>query len=112
MTTQISNGVTIQFLYFSGCPSYKQGLKNLKQVLKELDLDENFEMINIDSGEKAKEYNFIGSPTIRINSIDLDPNAREKEVTGYKGCRIYQTEKGIQGSPTVEMIKKFIQENL
>ena len=82
----------IEFLYFSGCPSYKQGLKNLKQALGELGLDENLETINIDSDEKAKEYSFIGSPTIRINEVDLDPNARNKEVTGYKGCRIYQTE--------------------
>lgn len=102
----------IQFLYFSGCPSYQQGLENLKQALKEMDLAEDFEMINIDSDENAREFQFIGSPTIRINGFDLDANARDKEVTGYKGCRIYQTEKGIQGSPTIEMIKKFIQENL
>lgn len=100
----------IQVLYFSGCPSYKKGLENLKQALRELNLPEDFEMINIDSDEKAKEYNFIGSPTIRINGEDLDPKARETKVTGYKGCRIYQTEEGIKGAPTVEMIKKALRQ--
>lgn len=100
----------IEFLYFEGCPSYKQGLENLRQALRELNLPEDFEMINIDSDEKAREYNFIGSPTIRINGQDIDLRAREAKVTGYKGCRIYQTEEGIKGAPTVEMIKKAIRE--
>lgn len=96
----------IQFLYFSGCPSYKQGLENLKQALKELQLPEDFEMINIKTDEMAKEYHFIGSPTIVINGQDIDPKARDAKVTGYKGCRIYQTEQGLKGAPTIEMIKK------
>ena len=101
----------IQLLYFSGCPSYKDGLENLKQALKELDLKEDFEMINIETDEMAQEYNFIGSPTIRINGEDIDPRARDAKVTGYKGCRIYQTEEGLKGTPTVEMIKKTIKED-
>lgn len=99
----------IQLLYFSGCPSYKEGLENLKQALRELGLKEDFEMINIETDEMAKEYQFIGSPTIRINERDIDLRARGAQVTGFKGCRIYQTEKGILGAPTVEMIKKAAQ---
>ena len=102
----------IEFLYFEGCPSYKQGLENLKQALRELNLPEDFEMINIDTDEKAKEYNFIGSPTIRIDGKDLDPRAEKAQLTGYKGCRIYQTPEGIKGFPTVEMIKEAIEKNL
>lgn len=100
----------IQFLYFDGCPSYKQGLENLKQALRELALPEDFEMINMDSDKKAEEYSFIGSPTIRINGEDIDPRVKDAKVTSHKGCRIYQTEEGIKGAPTVEMIKKIIQE--
>lgn len=99
----------IELLYFSGCPSYKEGFKNLKLALRELGLKEDFEMVNIETDKMAKEYHFIGSPTIRINGEDLDPRAREAKVTGYKGCRIYQTEEGIKGAPTVEMIKKALQ---
>lgn len=100
----------VQLLYFSGCPSYKDGLKNLKQALKELGLPEDIEMVNIETDEMAREYNFIGSPTIRINGEDLDLRARGAKVAGYKGCRIYQTEEGIKGAPTVEMIKKALQQ--
>lgn len=100
----------IQLLYFSGCPSYKDGLENLKQALRELSLKEDFEMINIETDQMAQEHNFIGSPTIRINRVDIDPKARNAKVTGYKGCRIYQTEEGLKGTPTVETIKKAIKE--
>lgn len=100
----------LQFLYFEGCPSYKEGLENLKKALKELGLPEDFEMINVDTDEKARQYNFIGSPTIRINGKDLDTRAEKARVTGYKGCRIYQTPQGLKGAPTVEMIKEAIKE--
>lgn len=99
----------IQLLYFSGCPSYKEGEENLRQALKELGLGEDIEMINIETDEMAKEYKFIGSPTIRVDDRDLDPRAEGAKVTGYKGCRIYQTPEGIKGAPTIEMIKKAIQ---
>lgn len=100
----------IQFLYFSGCPSYRGGLENLKQALRELGLKEDFEIINIETDEMAQEHNFIGSPTIRINGEDIDPKARDVKVAGYKGCRIYQTEEGLKGTPIVEMIKRAIKE--
>lgn len=110
MTTQISNGVKIQLLYFEGCPSYQQGLENLRLALRKLNLPEDFEMINIETDKMAQEYHFIGSPTIRINGEDIDSRARKAKVTGHKGCRIYQTEEGLKGAPTIEMIKKVIQE--
>lgn len=100
----------IQFLYFSGCPSYREGLESLKQTLRQLGLKENFEMVNIETDEMAKEYRFFGSPTIRINGEDIDPKARGAKITGYKGCRIYQTEEGIKGAPTIGMIKKALKE--
>lgn len=100
--------MAIQFLYFEGCPSYKNGLENLKLALEELGMEEDVEMINIETNEMAQRYHFIGSPTIRIDGKDIDHRAEGAKVTGYKGCRIYQTEQGLKGAPSVEMIKKVL----
>lgn len=102
----------IQLLYSDGCPAWQGGLKNLKTALKELNLSEDLiEMVNIKTDEEAKKYQFIGSPTIRVDSKDIDPTAQGQTVS-RQGCRIYKTPKGIKGEPTVQMIKEFIQKRL
>lgn len=102
----------IQLLYFDGCPSWQGGLKNLKQAFKELNLSEDLiEMVNVKTDEEAQKYKFIGSPTIRIDSEDIDPIAQGQTIS-RQGCRIYKTPEGIKGEPTVQMIKEFIQKKL
>jgi hypothetical protein len=102
----------IQFLYFDGCPSWQGGLKNLKHALTEMNLsDEAIEILNIKTDEEAKKYQFIGSPTIRVDGEDIDPAASD-QITSRRGCRIYKTPEGIKGEPTVQMIKEFIEKRL
>lgn len=98
----------IEFLYFDGCPSYKEALKSLEEVIVELGIKPEVVKINVVDNQTAKKYRFIGSPTIRINGKDL---VEEKGTSVYKrGCRIYMTKEGIRGIPDREMIKKAILE--
>lgn len=94
----------IELLFFEGCPSYKDALKNLKDAIAEENIETEIEMINVDSPEKAGQYGFQGSPSIRIDGSDL-----ENSNDGYNySCRIY-TIKGEQtGIPTKEFIREKI----
>lgn len=53
----------------------------------ELNLSLTVKKTKITSDEEAKRHKFPGSPTVRINGVDIDPAA--KETTGYIDCRIY-----------------------
>lgn len=98
----------IEFLYFDGCPSYKEALKSLGEVIAQLGIKPEVVEINIVNNQMAKKHRFIGSPTIRVSGKDL---VEEKGASVYKrGCRIYQTEEGIKGIPSKGMIKKAILE--
>jgi len=61
----------IQFLYILDCPWCLKTKKLLRESLKELKIEAEVEEILIDSDEKAKKYQFIGSPTIRVNGKDI-----------------------------------------
>ena len=94
----------IEFLYFEGCPSYIDGLKNLKEVLKEDNIESDIEMINVDSLDKAEKFAFQGSPSIRIDGIDL-----ENRNEGYNySCRIYTINGEKTGIPSKEFIREKI----
>ncbi len=99
----------IQLLYFDGCPSWQTALANLRQVIETESLDFQVHLIEITSSQQAQEERFLGSPSFRLNSVDLWPETR----TRYNmSCRVYQTDQGMRGSPTVEMLREKIQEIL
>ena len=95
----------IELYYFDGCPSYIEALENLKKALKLEGLLEDIEMIHVDSDNDAQTKRFIGSPTIRIDGVDIEgPDAEKK---GYSfSCRIYANSGGLLGWPSVEKIRK------
>jgi len=92
----------VEILYTDACPFWKETLRALKEVMKELNLDIAVRKTKIANEEEAKRYRFPGSPTVRINGVDIDPAA--KETVGYIGCRIYSYKGRTYEYPPREMI--------
>jgi hypothetical protein len=100
----------VEFLYFDGCPNHKRAFEILKGVLEEENLYTEIYSVNVNSEEKAKELQFLGSPTIRINGLDIDKESRSLTDFGVK-CRIYVIEGKIMGVPSKEMIRDAIRDS-
>jgi len=98
-----SNSVKVEVLYFSGCPSWKQTVEDLKSVLAEKGVNPDFKLIRIESDVDAKSKKFPGSPTIRINDQDLFPTDQPNYCLQ---CRVYSTPDGMLATPTREMLKE------
>ena len=96
----------IELLYFDDCPSWQKGLENLKQALSQLDIKASVEMTAVETEAAALAQRFQGSPTIRVNGEDLFPTGHESYALG---CRVYQTPDGIQGVPTIKMIREALE---
>jgi hypothetical protein len=59
--------------------------------------------------EDAEKLRFLGSPSIRINDLDVDKSARKSTDYGIM-CRVYITESGMSGYPPVNTIREAIRE--
>ncbi len=94
--------VRVQLLYFDGCPSYGVAVERLRQVLADCGLDDDPELVRVDTEHEARTLRFPGSPTIRIDGKDLFPI--QGIGTAGLGCRVYRTPEGLSGAPTIEMI--------
>ena len=94
-----------ELFYFDDCPSYTQALENLKRALQLEQLPDEVEMIEVADPADAQTKRFIGSPTIRIDGIDVEgPDA---ETRGYAyGCRVYTGEGRMAGWPSVDRIRQ------
>lgn len=96
--------MNVELYYFDDCPSYEKALANLKEGIRAEGLPQSVTMVEVVSEEDAQTKRLIGSPTIRIDGIDVEgPEADER---GYAfGCRVYSDNGSIAGWPAVETIR-------
>jgi hypothetical protein len=78
---------------FDGCPNYAQYLPRLQALLADAGLDVEIALWRIESEEAAVEERFLGSPTVRIDGQDVEPNASLRTQYGLQ-CRLYHTASG------------------
>lgn len=93
----------IELLYFDGCPSWENSLKNLEVALLEENLSASIEMVKVTDDDEAMRLKFLGSPHFRVNGHDLWPEERESYSLS---CRVYPTPEGFKGFPTVAMLRQ------
>ena len=92
----------VEFLYFEGCPSYIKTLENLKEILSDEKIESELKLIKVESPSEAEFHGFQGSPSIRINGVDL-----EGKKDGYSyNCRLYKIDGKLTGIPGKEYILK------
>ena len=95
--------VTLQ--YFDGCPNWKETEAHIEALQAE-GFEVGFERQLIDTPEAAEQHGFRGSPTVIIDGEDpfADPDA----PVGLS-CRVYATEAGYGGSPSLEQLRTAFQ---
>lgn len=86
--------------YFDGCPNWQITDAHLRQLSRVHQIEVDYELI--DSIEKAEEAGFRGSPTVLIEGVD--PFSKKEAPVGL-ACRIYQTDDGPVGSPTLRQLQ-------
>jgi hypothetical protein len=84
--------VRIEFLYWDGCPSHPEALALLEDVLAERGVDVPIELCEVGSDDEAVALGFPGSPTIRIDGRDIDPEGADARPS--LTCRIYRLPDG------------------
>ena len=97
----------IEVLYFSGCPNHPPVIKTIAEVLREYGLQEQITEINVTDSDHAVALEFPGSPTIRIDGTDIEPDLPQTNSYGLM-CRTYMVDDKRQGVPRREWIRDAI----
>jgi hypothetical protein len=93
----------VKVLYFDDCPNWKIARQRLDQVVGAAGMAGRVEVTyqTVETDEEAVRVGFRGSPTILVDG--RDPWA-QNAVTGGLSCRIYTTEHGPDGAPSVAQL--------
>jgi hypothetical protein len=96
----------IEFLFWSDCPSFPGARRLLGEVMAELGMDLPVEEIEVLTDQEAERLAFPGSPTIRVDGVDVDPAGAAHMGTALT-CRLYRLEDGRASPlPSREMIRR------
>lgn len=99
----------IELLYFSGCPTYQETERLVEDAVQSLGVPAEIDSQEVRTPEDAARLRFLGSPTVLVNGLDIDPAARTSTDYGLK-CRVYRNGKRLVGVPPRELVERAIQE--
>lgn len=95
----------IEILYFEGCPHVRETVDLVRETVGEMDVDAEIETVEIESDREARELDFRGSPSVRVDGRDIQPDVEDRTTVG-RGCRVYDGPEGSSGVPPAEMIEE------
>lgn len=98
--------MAIQLLHTTDCHVWEEALRVLKEVLQESGVKDEVQVVTITAPDEAKSHKFLGSPTVLIDGIDIDPRAQKLTNYSVASCRSYVFNNKFYEYPPKEMIKK------
>jgi hypothetical protein len=101
--------VKVEVFYIDGCPNRQPAVERVTQLLREVDLTGNVVEIPVTDPTSAIAARFLGSPTIHINGIDIEPLARASSQFGVM-CRMYLDGSKQEGVPSAALIRRALLE--
>lgn len=82
----------IELLYWEGCPSHPEALELLTAAAAAAGREDEIVVREVRTQDEAEELGFPGSPTIRVDGRDVDPEGAAGRA--MLACRIYRLPDG------------------
>jgi hypothetical protein len=90
----------IEVLFVPGCPNYEPAVERVKKILASESLPIDVEGIQVNTDADARALLFPGSPTIRINGDDIEP---DQTNTPGLTCRLYANRTGVPSEEALRL---------
>jgi hypothetical protein len=94
----------IEILWFDGCPNHEHARALLQDVLRARGVEQPVDSIDVSDPAIAESVRFPGSPTIRVDGVDIEPGFEDPGDYAIR-CRVYRTANGQSGVPEREWIE-------
>jgi hypothetical protein len=88
----------IEVLYVPNCPNHAVALERLREILAGESLEAHLNEVLVSDAGMAQSLKFPGSPTIRINGQDVEPQSEQITSFGLM-CRLYSDGSGAPSQP-------------
>ncbi len=104
LDTGASQRMEIEILYLEGCPNFGPTLDLVREAVSETNITATVRSLPINGLGEAAEHRFLGSPSVQIDGLDIEPSRRGDGP--FYGCRLYRSRESMSGTPPLEMIRE------
>ena len=73
----------VHVLYTTGCASTPDTVQRIRDIARDLGIDVRVTRTLVTTQSQAEQLCFLGSPTVQINGLDIDPAARRTNAFGF-----------------------------
>ncbi|MGH8985219.1 MAG: alkylmercury lyase family protein [Acidimicrobiia bacterium] len=99
----------VEILYFDGCPNHEPARALVERVAAELGVQPEIDLVHVRDAEAATQRRFLGSPTVRVDGVDVEPGSEERRDFVFS-CRVYRSDRGFSGQPDERWIRDALAE--
>ena len=99
----------VEILYFEGCPNHEPARALVGRLATELRIEPEIRLVEVTDPEAAVEMRFLGSPTVRVDGVDVEPGAEERHDFALS-CRIYRSDGGVGEQPPEHWVRDALNE--
>ncbi len=93
----------VDVLVFDGCPNVEATLERARDATVAARVDAEVCLVLVETDEDARRLRFLGSPSVHVDGVDVDPSAAKREDFGLH-CRLYAIDGRMDGAPPVDWI--------
>ena len=98
--------IQVEVRYFEDCPHHLPTVERINAVLLEEGCSADVREVLVPDVHTAQRVNFLGSPTVLVNGIDIEPAALDRKDFGLM-CRRYTG-----GVPSHDLIRAAVRSAL
>ena len=97
--------IAVEVLCVEGCPNCQSLLGDVETLLARTGQRARVEVRTVRSTGQARALRFLGSPTLRVNGRDVEPEADVRSDYAL-GCRLYRSDATVSGKPSHVLIAR------
>jgi hypothetical protein len=97
------NDRRVEVLVFEGCPNAEVTLERARAAALAAGVGADVQVVLVQTDEEARRLRFLGSPSVRVDGVDVDPDVASRDDFGLQ-CRVYAVGARMQGAPPMEWI--------
>ncbi len=79
----VRNGVTIIVLYNEDCPTTPKTVELIRKCVSEMKVAAQLRQVLVRTQEEADAWRFLGSPTVQVDGVDIEPAVRASRNFGF-----------------------------
>ena len=95
----------VEIFYFESCPNHEPARALVERLAAQLRIEPEIQLVKVADREAAIELRFLGSPTVRVDGVDVEPGAEERRDFAL-ACRIYRSEGGVAEQPQESWVRE------